>query len=71
MSERTIGGEAVLEATVNQVIAERPEALHVFRDYGIDACCGGALTVAEAARRHRVPAGDLLAALAEVAEPAR
>lgn len=49
--------------TVNDVIARDPETLGVFTTFGIDACCGGAKTVEEAARRHGIDLDALLAAL--------
>lgn len=36
---------------VNHVIRAMPKALKVFRRHGIDSCCGGELTVQEAAGR--------------------
>ena len=56
MSGITQGAEALLDATVNEVVNAYPETLPVFQRYGIDACCGGAHAVGEAARRHRVDA---------------
>jgi regulator of cell morphogenesis and NO signaling len=38
--------------TVNSVVLRYPEALAVFKSFGIDSCCGGALTIVEAATRH-------------------
>jgi regulator of cell morphogenesis and NO signaling len=40
------------EMTVNDVILQFPATLGVFKSLGIDSCCGGSLTLAEAARRH-------------------
>jgi iron-sulfur cluster repair protein YtfE (RIC family) len=42
----------LLGMTVNEVIRSWPATVSLFADLGIDACCGGALPVAEAARRH-------------------
>lgn len=42
-------------------LAQRgPAFLAVIGRHGMDACCGGALTVAQAAAAHRVPLEDLL-----------
>ena len=49
--------------TVNDVISRDPETLGTFKAFGIDACCGGAKTVEEAARRHSIDLDTLLAAL--------
>ena len=55
--------EITADMTVNQVIAEHPETVAVFSRLGIDACCGGALPLAEVARKHRF---DFIALLAEL-----
>jgi regulator of cell morphogenesis and NO signaling len=48
------------ETTVNEAIRRVPASLAVFAGCGIDSCCGGALPIGEAARRHGVDAGALL-----------
>lgn len=52
-----------LEMTVNEVVLRLPGALPVLAACGIDTCCGGALPLGEAARRHDVDADKLLARL--------
>lgn len=44
-------GTAVMQMTVNDAIRRFPAAVEVFNRHGIDACCGGAAPVAEAAVR--------------------
>jgi regulator of cell morphogenesis and NO signaling len=56
--------------TVNETIARHPGTGAVFAAYGIDACCGGGLSVEEAARRHAVDASALCAALGDAARAA-
>ena len=51
------------EMTVNEVIAQYPPTVAVFSEFGIDACCGGALRVREAASRHGIGSEALLWAL--------
>lgn len=51
------------EMTVNEIITQHPETMAVFRKHGIDSCCGGALTLAEVARKHRI---DFIVLLAEL-----
>ena len=41
----------VMQMTVNEAIRRYPETVEIFNRYGIDACCGGAAPVAEAAVR--------------------
>ena len=50
-------------STVNDIVARYPSTLAVFNAFGIDACCGGALAVTEAAARHGVPLNALRSAL--------
>lgn len=49
--------------TVNEAIARVPAAITVFNRLGIDACCGGAATIAEAAIRDGIDLETLLDAL--------
>jgi regulator of cell morphogenesis and NO signaling len=49
--------------TVNEVIASSPATVAVFNAFGIDACCGGAATLEEAAQRDGAELGPLLGAL--------
>lgn len=55
-------GELALRS-VNAVIMEWPATVAVFERYGVDACCGGAHSVAVAAERHGVALDDLMAEL--------
>ena len=55
------------EMTVNAAIRTFPQTVAVFNDFGIDACCGGAVPVPEAAVRDGVEPGALLEALRAVA----
>ena len=52
--------------TVNDLIARFPETVTVFNAFGIDACCGGAVPVREAAARDGADLDALLDALAQV-----
>ena len=49
--------------TVNDVLANHPEAVSVFIEFGIDACCGGDVPLEEAARRDGANAQALIDAL--------
>jgi regulator of cell morphogenesis and NO signaling len=53
--------------TVNEAIQRFPDTVAVFNRFGIDACCGGAVSIAEAASRD---GADLEALLAELDEAA-
>lgn len=57
--------------TVNETLAAYPETVAVFNAFGLDACCGGAAPIAEAAARDGAPLGALLASLDEVVRAAR
>lgn len=47
--------------TVNEAIRRYPETLAVFNVFGIDACCSGAVRIAEAADRHGIDPKPLFA----------
>ena len=55
MSHSTIefspAGTPVLERTVGELVAERPSRSRVFQKHGIDFCCQGGRTLAEACER--------------------
>lgn len=50
-------------STVNDVIRDYPATASIFNFFGIDTCCGGRLTIAEAADNESVDPGVLVAAL--------
>ena len=50
-------------ATVNEVMQLHPVAVRVFNAFGVDACCGGAAPLAEAALDAGIPLDALLGAL--------
>ena len=54
------------ESTVNEIVAQYPDSITVFNQFGIDSCCGGAVPVTEAAQRDGADVDELLAALQEV-----
>ncbi len=51
--------------TLNELVARAPEALPVLQRYGLDTCCGGALSLAVAAEHHNLNLAELLTALRE------
>ena len=51
--------------SVNVILAVFPSTLPVFNRFGLDACCGGALSVADAARAADVDAETLCSALTD------
>ena len=52
--------------TVDQITARFPEAIEVLNRFGIDMCCGGGVTLAEAAERDGAPIDEVKRALAGV-----
>lgn len=53
--------------TVNEAIRRHPETVEVFNRFGIDACCGGVASIADAAERDGADPAELLGALEAVA----
>ncbi len=66
MNDMSIADAVATEATVNELIAAYPATVEVFNRFGIDACCGGAVQVVEAAVRDGADADALLAELRQV-----
>ena len=56
----------LLARTLNEWTLEQPEALSVFTELGLDACCGGERTLADACERHDLDAGRVLERLERV-----
>jgi iron-sulfur cluster repair protein YtfE (RIC family) len=52
-----------LSSVVNDVIQTHPSSTAVFNDFGIDACCGGAVSIHDAALRDGADPAALLRAL--------
>ena len=65
--------DATLDCTrsVNDTVARFPETLAVFDKLGIDSCCGGGLSVEDAARRGEVDPAKLCGALEEAVRATR
>lgn len=55
--------------TVNEAIRWYPATVAVFNEFGIDACCGGAAPLAEAAVRDGADPQALLEAVRAAARP--
>ena len=54
---------------LNDVVGRHPRTLAVMTRYGLDTCCGGAVSLREAARHHDLDLGALLADLNAAAGP--
>ncbi len=52
--------------TVNEAIKQWPATTSVFTNFSIDSCCGGAVTIEEAATRDGAPLDELLSALNKI-----
>ncbi len=55
------------ELVVNDCIKLYPNTIGIFTKFNIDSCCGGAVSIEEAARRDGAELGALMAALNEAA----
>jgi iron-sulfur cluster repair protein YtfE (RIC family) len=49
--------------TVNELLRRHPSVLPVLNGFGVDSCCGGSDSLAEAARSAQIPLDALMAAL--------
>lgn len=61
----THSAHATIDASMKlrDVVAQWPETLEVLTEYGMDACCGGELTIEHAAKAHGVELEVLLGRL--------
>lgn len=65
-NEALAGGTSLdCSLSVNVILARYPSTLPVFNRFGLDTCCGGGLSVADAARAADVDAAALCSALAD------
>ena len=69
-TEREMTPSISSEMTVNQVLQTYPATLPIFNRYRVDACCGGAATLAVAAAAAGIPLEELVAALEAAAQHA-
>ena len=67
----TLAGRIDPDWTVNDTLRIFPATVAVFDRFGIDACCGGAASIAAAARRDGADLVALIEALRLAAEQGR
>lgn len=63
--------QIVESMTVNEVIRLFPQTVDVFNRFGIDACCGGAVLIAEASERDGAATAEVMEALVSALEGGR
>ena len=56
--------------TINEIVARYPATIPVFNRFGMDTCCGGGVSVNEAARRDGVEVEPVMGALRDIVERA-
>jgi len=56
------------DTIVNDVIKLYPDTIGVFKDFHIDSCCGGAVSIETASKRDKADLNALLDALNKAAE---
>lgn len=52
-----------VHGTVNEIIRAHPATVEVFNRFGIDSCCGGAVSVVDAATRDGADPDELRRAI--------
>lgn len=67
----TLAGRIEPDWTVNDTLRIFPATVAVFNRFGIDACCGGASSIAAAAMRDGAELAELVEALRLTAEQDR
>jgi iron-sulfur cluster repair protein YtfE (RIC family) len=71
MTTTTIDARPSADCTVNDMLLRNPRSGRVFNAFGVDTCCGGTVTLAQAAIDADVALEVLLDALELVAEGVR
>ncbi|MBI5892357.1 MAG: DUF542 domain-containing protein [Deltaproteobacteria bacterium] len=56
------------DTIVNDAIKLYPKTIGVFKDFNVDSCCGGAVSIESAAKRDRADLDAILKALNKAAE---
>ena len=51
--------------TVAEVVTKNIKSAHVFKKYGIDFCCGGGISIAEACKKNGIDSESLIADLSK------
>lgn len=54
--------------TINEIVARYPATIPVFNRFGMDTCCGGGVSVYDAAQRDGIDVEAVLAALREAVD---
>jgi iron-sulfur cluster repair protein YtfE (RIC family) len=54
------------DMTVNEIVQKYPQALPVFKEFGIDTCCGGAQPLGVVVVKHKLDGASVLEALQKV-----
>ena len=68
--DRTAGAAIQPSWSVNETLLRHPETIPVFNAFGVEACCGGEASLADAAADAGVALDELLLALDEAASAA-
>lgn len=61
----------ITEQTIGQIVAADYRAAKVFRDYGIDFCCGGTKTIDDVCANTKIETDEVIAALENMSEEGR
>jgi regulator of cell morphogenesis and NO signaling len=56
------------DSILNDLVARAPEVLPVMHQWDLDSCCGGAISLREAAAHHNLSLDDLIEALRSAVE---
>jgi regulator of cell morphogenesis and NO signaling len=54
--------------TINEIVARYPATIPVFNRFGMDTCCGGGVSVQQAAHRDGIDVETVLTALREAVD---
>ncbi len=66
MQATTITAEVIAETTLATLAETNPDVMAVLRQHGFDLCCGGGLSLSQAAQAHHLELAPIVADLTAI-----
>ncbi|GAA5528825.1 DUF542 domain-containing protein [Herpetosiphon gulosus] len=66
MSTTTVTPEVIAESTLAALAEAHPDVMAVLRQHGFDLCCGGGLSLSQAAQAHQIELAPIVADLTAI-----
>ncbi|KPL79496.1 hypothetical protein SE18_26455 [Herpetosiphon geysericola] len=66
MQATSLTPDVIAETTLTSLADTHPNVMAVLREHGFDLCCGGGLSLSQAAQAHNVELAPIVAALSAI-----